>query len=81
MKNTAKKRKLLGIVVSDKMVKTRVVAVTRLKTHPKYLKTFKVTTRFKAHDAENAYKVGDKVWIEECRPLSRDKRWVIIGKL
>ncbi len=75
------KRRLTGTVVSDKMMKTRVVAVESLKKHPKYLKYFKVTKRFKAHDPENAYKAGDKVVIEEARPLSREKRWVITSKL
>lgn len=74
-------RRLTGTVVSDKMTKTRVVAVTRLRRHPKYLKYYKVTQKFKAHDEENAYRVGDKVVIEETRPLSREKRWQIVMKL
>lgn len=70
------KRKLEGIVVSDRMQKTRVVAVSRLKKHPKYLKYYKVTTKFKVHDEMNKAKMGDKVVIEESsRPLSKDKRW------
>ena len=77
---TTIKRRLEGTVVSDKMMKTRVVAVESLKKHSKYLKYFKVTTRFKAHDPENAYKAGDKVVIEESRPLSREKRWVIVAR-
>lgn len=83
MENTkeSKKRKIKGIVVSDKMVKTRVVAVTRLKMHPRYQKYYKVTERFKAHDENNEYKTGDKVIIEESRPLSKDKRWKIIGRI
>jgi small subunit ribosomal protein S17 len=63
------------------MQKTRVVAVTRLKKHPKYLKYYKETNKFKAHDEENEYKVGDKVVIEETRPLSKEKRWRIVSKL
>ncbi len=74
-------RKLEGIIVSDKMNKTRVVAVTRLKKHPRYQKYYKVTRRFKAHDENNEYKTGDKVVIKETRPLSKEKRWIIIGKL
>ena len=74
-----KKRKLVGLVVSDKMAKTRVVAVERFKQHPKYLKYYKVTTKFKAHDEENQYKLGDRVIIEEARPLSKEKRWRIKG--
>ena len=78
---TKKVRKIIGVVVSDKMMKTRVVAVASLKKHPKYLKFYKVTTKFKAHDENNEYKTGDKVTIEECRPLSREKRWKIINKI
>ncbi len=77
----SKKRKIKGIVVSDKMAKTRIVAVTRLKKDPKYLKYYKVTTRFKAHDENNEYKTGDKVWIEESRPMSKEKKWRIIAKV
>ena len=76
-----KKRKIEGVVVSDRMTKTRVVAVSRLKKHAKYQKYYTVTTRFKAHDEKNEYKTGDKVTIEECRPMSRDKRWIIISKV
>lgn len=74
------KRILEGVIVSDKMNKTRVIAINRLKKHPKYLKYYKVTTKFKAHDENNEYKTGDKVLLEECRPLSKEKRWRIIGK-
>jgi small subunit ribosomal protein S17 len=80
-KKEIKKRKIIGTVVSDKMMKTRVVAVQRLKKHPKYLKYYHVTTKFKAHDENNEYKTGDKVTIEESRPLSREKRWKIINKI
>ena len=74
-------RKLKGTVVSDKMNKTRVVAITRLKKHRLYHKYYKTTRRYKAHDEKDEYKVGDKVVIEESRPLSKEKRWKIIGKL
>jgi small subunit ribosomal protein S17 len=77
---TNRKRQLKGVVVSDKMEKTRVVAVARLKRHAKYPKYFRVTVRMKAHDEKNEYKVGDEVVIEETRPLSKEKRWVIVGK-
>jgi small subunit ribosomal protein S17 len=80
-KEPVKKRKIIGTVVSDKMTKTRVVAVASLKKHPKYLKYYKVTTKFKAHDENNEYKTGDTVTIEESRPLSREKRWRIINKI
>ncbi len=74
-----KQRKLEGVVVSDKMTKTRVVSVSWLKKHPKYRKYFKVTSKFKAHDENNDYKTGDKVVIEQTRPMSKDKRWRITG--
>ena len=75
------KRKLQGIIVSDKMNKTRVVEVVRLKKHPRYKKYFKVSARFKAHDENNEYKTGEKVFIEETRPISKDKRWKIVNKV
>jgi small subunit ribosomal protein S17 len=74
-------RKLKGTVVSDKMNKTRVVEVTRLKKHAKYEKFYRVSTRFKAHDEKNEYKTGDAVIIQETRPISKDKRWIIVGKV
>lgn len=70
-------RTLEGIVVSDKMQKTAVVEVSFSKKHPKYLKYYKVTNRFKAHNENNEYKTGDQVIISETRPLSKDKRWII----
>jgi small subunit ribosomal protein S17 len=75
-----KVRKITGVVVSDKMTKTRVVAVSRLKKHPRYLKYQTLTSRFKAHDENNEYHTGDKVVIAETKPLSREKRWTIVGK-
>ncbi len=74
-------RKFQGTIVSDKMNKTRVVAVTSLKKHKRYLKYYKVTMRFKAHDEKNEYKTGENVWIEETRPMSKEKRWKIIKKI
>lgn len=76
-----KTRKIVGTVVSDKMSKTRVVSVDRLKKHPKYQTYYRVTSKFKAHDEANEYKTGDKVTIEETRPISKDKRWKITGKI
>ena len=69
------KRKLTGIVISDRMQKTRVVSVTRMKQHPLYHKYYKVTVRFKVHDENNESHTGDQVIIEETRPMSKDKRW------
>jgi small subunit ribosomal protein S17 len=73
-------RALKGVIVSDKMTKTVVVAVTRLKKHPKYKKYYKVTKRYKAHDEKSEYHVGDKVIIQETRPLSKEKRWIVVSK-
>jgi small subunit ribosomal protein S17 len=73
------KRTLEGVVVSDKMDKTRVVSVERLKKHPLYKKYFKSNSRFKAHDEKNQFKEGDRVLIEACRPMSAEKRWIIKG--
>ena len=72
-----KGRLLKGVVISDKMNKTVVVAVTRLKEHPKYKKRYKVTKKYKAHDEKNERKVGEKVIIQECRPISKEKRLMI----
>ena len=74
-------RQLQGIVVSDKMKKTVVVAVSYTKMHPKYKKYYKVTKRFKAHDENNEYHDGDTVIIKETRPMSREKRWRVISKV
>jgi small subunit ribosomal protein S17 len=73
------KRQLNGTVMSDKMMKTAVVAVSYQKKHPKYLKYYTVTRRFKAHNENNEYKTGDQVVIEETRPLSKDKRFKIVA--
>ena len=74
------KRKLIGKVVSDKMQKTVVVQVQRLKQHPKYRRFFRVHKKYKADDAKEEYKIGDRVVIEESRPLSKDKKWKVINK-
>jgi len=62
-----------GVVVSDAMDKTIVVAIDTLKTHPKYLKKYKSTKKYKVHDEENKFKKGDKVEFIECKPISKDK--------
>jgi small subunit ribosomal protein S17 len=67
----------VGVVVSDKMDKTVVVAVENRAPHPKYGKIVVQTKRYKAHDEENQCHVGDRVRIQETRPLSRTKRWVV----
>ncbi len=74
-------RVLHGQVVSDAMDKTVVVAVKTTKEHPVYRKKYKVTTKFKAHDENNEYKVGDLVEISETRPMSREKHFVVARKI
>lgn len=75
------KRKLIGTIVSDKAQKTVVVKVERIKEHPKYKKRYKVFKKYKAHDEKGDYKLGDKVVIEECRPISKDKKWRVVKKV
>ncbi|MBU0476547.1 30S ribosomal protein S17 [Patescibacteria group bacterium] len=75
------KRKLTGKIVSNKMQKTIVVRVERIKEHPKYKKRYKVHKNYKAHIGKGEYKLGDKVTIEECSPISKEKRWKAISKL
>jgi small subunit ribosomal protein S17 len=70
-------RALLGVVRSDKMDKTVVVEVVTLKRDPVYGKYLKNRTRYKAHDEKNQFKTGDRVEIQEHRPLSREKRWIV----
>ncbi len=67
-----------GKVVSNKMEKTVVVAITRMFQHPVYKKTVKKVSKFKAHDEVNQCKVGDEVKITETRPMSKDKRWLVL---
>lgn len=75
---TVRKTQKVGRVISDKMDKTVVVAVDYLKPHPLYRKIIRKTSKFHAHDEDNACKMGDVVRIEETRPLSRTKRWRVI---
>jgi small subunit ribosomal protein S17 len=70
-------KELSGVVVSDKMDKTVVVEVQRYFKHPKYQKFIKEQKRYKAHDEENVYKTGDKVAIQETKPLSKGKHFVV----
>ena len=74
----AARKTRVGLVVSDKMQKTVVVAIDRRVPHPVYGKMVTRTTRLKAHDEENSAKVGDTVRIMETRPLSKDKRWRVV---
>ena len=74
------KRLLQGVVVSDKADKTVVVKVERRFTHPLLKKTVRRTKNYKAHDADNRFKTGDQVFIEESRPISKTKTWVVVGQ-
>ena len=81
MENKNKKiRTLKGVVTSDKMQKTVVVSVNRLIKHPKYKKYYKISKKFKAHDERGEYHTGDKVIIQETKPMSKDKHWMVISK-
>jgi small subunit ribosomal protein S17 len=79
-KTTTTKRQFTGTVVSDKMSKTVTVRVDRTVLHPKYHKRYTRSTKMKAHDEKGEYHTGDLVVIEECKPISRDKRWRVVGK-
>ncbi len=72
---------LKGTVVSDKMSKTVVVRVDDFKKHPRYGKYYKVSKRYKAHDEKSEFHIGDKVFIKETRPISKDKSFVVIKKI
>jgi small subunit ribosomal protein S17 len=78
MSDLGKRKVREGLVVSDKMDKTVVVAVETRRVHPLYKKAIKGTKKYKAHDENNACKIGDKVKIVEARPLSKGKRWRVI---
>jgi len=80
-KRKKNKKRFIGVVISDKMQKTRVVEVVRVFKHPLYKKYIRVKRKFKAHDEYNKTKVGDKVLIQEVRPLSKEKHFVIIKKI
>ena len=73
------KRILHGVVVSDANDKTVVVKIERRFTHPLFKKTVRRTKKYHAHDADNKFKVGDMVSIEECAPISRKKHWVVVS--
>jgi small subunit ribosomal protein S17 len=66
-----------GVVVSDAMQKTRVVRIERVYRHPRYQRVIRMSKKLKAHDEENTSHVGDRVLIEETRPISKEKRWRI----
>ncbi len=74
-KRRGNRKRMVGLVVSDKMDKTVSVQVEGLTKHPAYKKYIIRSRKYKAHDEENTCRIGDKVLIEETRPLSKDKRW------
>jgi len=78
MKARGVRKKLVGVVVSDKMDKTAVVLVRGLKKHKMYRKYVTTRAKYVAHDPENSCQVGDKVRILECRPMSKTKRWQVM---
>lgn len=74
------KRKFEGVVISDKMDKTIVVRVDRVRKHPKYKKRYTVSKKYRVHDEKNQFQEGDTVNFMECRPLSKGKRWRVLYK-
>ncbi|MEG1528482.1 MAG: 30S ribosomal protein S17 [Clostridia bacterium] len=74
-----KRKELIGVVTSNKMDKTIVIAVVNKFKHPLYKKTISTTKKFKAHDEENQCGIGDKVLITETRKLSKDKNWRLVS--
>ena len=75
------KKELKGTVVSNKMSKTIVVEVERIKVHPKYKRRYKVHKKYKVHNEKGEFNVGDKVIIQESQPISKDKHWRVIRKV
>jgi small subunit ribosomal protein S17 len=78
MTHATKSKVLSGVVVSDKMDKTVVVKVDRYVKHPKYGKYYTISKKYKAHDENNKFKIGDKVDIVETRPISKDKTFKVV---
>jgi len=81
MDKIIKKQQMIGVIVSDKMQKTVVVKVDMKKRHPKYHKSYTVSRRFKAHDENSEYHTGDKVVIESIRPMSKEKKFIVLKKV
>lgn len=80
MEDNKNKKRLSGTVVSDKMDKTVTVLISRYEKHPKYGKFVKAHKKYKAHDEANQYKVGDKVVIEESKPISGSKHFIVVSE-
>jgi small subunit ribosomal protein S17 len=81
MDTISQKQQMKGQVISDKMDKTVVVKVDIKKRHPKYKKSYTVSRKFKAHDENNEFRVGDKVLIEAIRPISKEKKFKVLSKV
>lgn len=81
MEERNKRKEVIGVVVSDKMEKTIVVMLSRRVHHKKYEKIITKSMKIKAHDEKNEAKIGDIVKLREVRPLSKDKRWLFVGKV
>ncbi len=75
------RKRLIGVVTSDKMDKTAVVAVTTTKRHPKYGKVMRLSKKYKIHDENNECRIGDRVQIIESKPISREKRYALVSVL
>ncbi len=75
------KKQLIGKVISNKMQKTIVIEVERIKEHSKYKRRYRIRKKYKAHTNGENYNIGDKVIIEECIPKSKDKKWCVIEKI
>lgn len=75
------RRQLIGKVISNKMLKTLVVQTERTKEHQKYKRRYKIRKNYKVHNEKGDYQIGDKILIEECRPISKDKKWRVIKKI
>lgn len=75
------KMQLQGKIISNKMQKTVVVEVEKMKEHPKYKRRYKIWKKYKAHVQDGQYQVGDHVLIEECRPISKEKKWTVVKVL
>lgn len=75
------KKQLIGIVSSNKMDKTVVVKVDTIKKHPKYKRRYRVSKKYKAHNDGEKLEIGNRVVIQECRPISKDKRWRVIKSI
>jgi small subunit ribosomal protein S17 len=77
LKNVASRKKIVGVVVKDKMDKSVVIEVEKFSKHPRYHKYLRTKKRYKAHDEGNLCKIGDRVLVVETRPLSKDKNWLV----